>query len=169
MEVLELFIEQFPIHEEYRLAVVDSPLSTTAMAALSLGAEPPPTKEFAWVEAGARELVVAVLDDGAPSDETKQSFEVLHREIDTPSGGRVLVSRRLGDDWSVVVDIERTDGKPNRIRSMRLGAAGARMVSADDDTRWVVDLKPFRSERRAALLREPVVIIYHSGHRIVIH
>ena len=135
VERLESFLEQFPISEDDRLAVVDSPLSEFAEAFLASQAQPRPTIDFRWRSAGVAmskpDEVVAFADE-KPSDRLKASFERLDNEVDVPGEGRLQISRRLLDEWAVSIDLSPLTKAMFEVESVRMGVLPAQCVEGTD-------------------------------------
>jgi len=176
VESLHVFIERFPIPEKYRLGVVHAPVSTFMRAVLATDVEPLPIVPAVWVrpawmapETAEVELAELLLcSTPQPTDKEK---EAMHREAtaeDVPGIGKVRITRRLDDDWSVVIDVETEEENiPPPVRFVRMGLLPAIPSAPDRYDQWVVKgLKHTASAERPRAMCQPVVISFRHGVRV---
>jgi hypothetical protein len=176
VEVLERFLQRFPIPEELRLAVVDSPatefedhLLANAAAGRLAHAAPATVR---WKSDRFRAEALAA-DAGKVTDATRESYEILDDALDLPGVGTAKLSRRVDRNDDVVLDIQ-VEGKPEiRAESVSLGGRPAtRGSSSLPEARfpgwscWIVPLRGLDLQARLEALREPFLIAFSDGTRV---
>ncbi len=159
---LELFLDEYPLLEEYRLAAIDAPMSTFDQEMLIAGASPRPIIHGQWPAQHSVEL--QRLDDPEPPVELMASFECLEQEFPVGSLGTMLISRRLHPGWKVLFDVASDDGSVPEVALLRLGLLPGRPTT----TRglWVVDLHMLDRQKQEEVLRQPLVINFRNGPRL---
>ena len=168
-EVLRQFLARFPLPPDERLDIVDVPL-TEAMLALSASlAQPRPTVDAQWPALERAEPLAKIVDYGdlRPSDRLIRVFERSGMPFDIPRIGRVQVSRRLRDDWHVLIDVESPEGVP-AVDLVRLGHLPGLHAAGVPEGSWVIDLRPFEHLQRVVLLEQPLFLNFSGGHRLQI-
>lgn len=166
VETLEVFLRRFPIPDELRLNIVDTPLSTFEEAILASRARPRPTQEVSWPVAVSLPEAVYALESDSPSDVLRDNFEKADVPVQIDGFGSLLVSRRLDEDWRVLIDMRREDGRPLGVESVRLGLFSAVSRNPERDDCWEIDLKHVDYRNRMATLRDTLVVNFRNGSRL---
>ena len=166
VETIEIFLHRFPIPEDLRLNVMDAPLSTFEMAILASQARPRPTQEVHWpAEAMIPEPVYA-LEGHAPSDTLRDNFEKIDVPFEMDGVGRLFVSRRLDEDWRVLIDIHSDANEPLAIEFVRLGLFSAQLRHPEQDNSWEIALQYVDHPNRMEALRSELIINFRNGLRL---
>jgi len=172
VESLHVFLERFPIPEKYRLATVHAPVSTFMQAVLASQAKPPaPTRE-SWpaVPTGVPAYEELLLTDhGGVPDVLKGMVQRLDAEFKVLGVGPVFVSRRLSDNWEIVLDACGPNDQELPIRSVRLGLLPGRLAEPEHTDRWLVNLGWVAPSQRLTVLKKPITIAFQNGRRLEIH
>ncbi|MFO0903741.1 MAG: hypothetical protein U0939_12115 [Pirellulales bacterium] len=172
--MLRRFLRRFPLPARERLLAVDAPRAFSETIVLAAFAGPRPTVDVAWppspTATAAPLAAIGRLDDGRPSDRLKRVYERLAVVFEAPGVGRVAVSRRVNDDWQVVVDVQFADGDHEDARRLlldvvRLGRVPGR-AAGDMPGRWLFDLSAWEHAERLRWMEEPLVLGFQDGCRL---
>ncbi len=166
-EHLRAFLREFPLPEEYRLPVVDTPLTEFEWSLAAATASPPTMEELQWpaVQVDSEQYEPVSYDALHPSDRLKRQFERLEVPFRLLDGTEFCLTRQLDDDWRVVFSVDFGEGGRRRVQSVRLGMLPG--IPTDDGDAWIVDLRPFEHMARVALLDETVGIRFQEGHSVL--
>lgn len=189
-ESVMLFFDLFDIPDDQRLPSLVAPLPEAAID-LFLGMTPPELVTIAeWTSPETESTALKELAhfaDDRPADRLRREFDRLETVVDVEGVGTVSVSRRIGDDWQVVIDVElmsavqfeelppeladlsSADDDPVpaelTVATVRLGALPAQPLRADG-SRWEVALRPFEHMRRVDMMEEMLEIRWSNGRRL---
>ncbi|MCX5653932.1 MAG: hypothetical protein NTY65_04695, partial [Planctomycetota bacterium] len=164
VKLLETFLDCFPLPEEYRLGIVDSPLTQAERALVVRGLPSPPVVEVTLRTAAAVMPELQLAYAGAAPSSLISSFELTDEAVDAGPAGCFTLSRRLHEDWRVVVDLLALGGESAAARAMRLGTfPGSR---GSDEEPWVVNLSHAPIAERIAALGRPLFFQLRDGTRL---
>jgi len=181
-EMLREFLAAFPIPEEERLPVINTPIAKWQYDLLEYLYKdikrpiiqihwssgyitdevlPSSPREVAY-DMNIRQCHLLACDDGTPSDELKNDVESSAKH-GIPQLGTLMISRCLDDAWNLQIIVSASDNTPLPIERIRIGAAP--VIQDDEDTTlWLLNLKYFAASQRSKLLwEEPVVIQLTNG------
>jgi hypothetical protein len=177
-EMLEEFLRVYPIPEDERLPVVDTPIADWEYALLDkiyAGVELPIINARwnmgdVWLQPLGKRDVPAITsplppvlacDDDTPPVPTKKHIESSTRDIET-SLGTFRISRFLDDDWKLQITIAALSGEPVPISRIHIRGVPA---FRDDkkSTRWNIDMKWFDPKKRRYLLDAPLIVQLSDG------
>ena len=162
-QVLRSFLEQFPLPQADRLAIVDSPVTELVKAVVASQASPRPTVKTQWQTVSVPEP--AYLDDVSPSAGLKRFFET-ETEAEVEGVGRLVIRRSVSDEWKLVVDIAIPDGPLPQVDLVRVGLIPALRSEDCDIDRWVLDLRTFPHSERRSIMHRPIVILFDNNYRL---
>lgn len=183
-EMLEAFLETFPIPEDLCLAKVQFPITEGQYALLDAiyadveipvievncpSAMEPLSKELEQEKATYTVMspsLALAADDGSgpPGEDVKKRVKSENNRVQTPLG-MVTVSRELDDAWNIWVTIELQDESSPPVRDTQIvGWPGIR--DEDSPTDWCFCLKHFDMPTRLRLMEEPMLIRFTPGFNV---
>ncbi len=165
--LLEAFNERFPLPEEFRIGIVDSPISIEQKEMLAMMARPRQNFTAAWSEAlPKREALPMVADSGKPPFVLMRRYEVRKK---TPEGTEVVVTRLINEDWEMLLDIHDPEENPLRIDLVRAGPRPAFPIQDSGGISWKIELADLPAQERLSAVFEPLAICFSNHTRLVIN
>lgn len=173
VEILERYRAAYDLAEEFRLAIVEAPISLTDKAFLAATGKMPSVVTIRSAIATAAKVEEPALDefamlDGATAPEVhRRVYE--RRDVPFALAGRgtMKISRRLHEDWTVVIEVARTDDAPEP-SFVQVGVLPARPVAATPTgaARWLLELGLLPSKLRHRALRESLMLTFAEGDAV---
>ncbi len=165
--MLEIFSERFPLHEEFRLGIVDSPISIEQKEILAALARPRKTFTAAWSEAMPQPAALPLAAaSGKPPSMLIKKYKVRKK---SPDGTEVVVYRVINENWEMLLDICDSSGKPLRIDLVRAGTRAALPIKGSGGISWKIDLGNVPVEARLSAVFEPLVICFSNHTRLIVN
>lgn len=181
-EFLEAFLEKFPIPEEERLPVIDTPITEREWMLLDFATKDielpmieftlqppktvqtnknlyhPETKKFL-----TKPTLLQVADDGTPG----QSLKAMMQTNGTVKvkDKRFFIETQLDDAWQFHLSIENEDRTPITVERVRIGNIPA-FQDNKNPTVWNFSLQMFDDKRRYKILEQPIFVQLSNGYRI---
>jgi hypothetical protein len=174
VQFLEAFIDQFPLNEAFRLTIVDSPMTVFETVVAAHLWQQQSVIQAIWQRGEEDEVSdvsteicdLAMYDAGTPSDRLKRVFRRTQSPATVPQLGTILVTRRVGDEWQIIIDIEMPARGFPPIERVRLGDLPAERELAENLEEWIVRLRPFEHTQRLQLMEAPLCIALRDGCQI---
>jgi hypothetical protein len=178
-EMLRDFLKVYPIPEEERLPVVNTPITEWEYALLDriyAGVElpvtpaqwnvgrivaQPPGRLTTPAAALPPPIRILALADGTTPKTLQEHFQSGAWSAET-QWGTVCIELRVNNHWVLFISIADLDGDSVPVDRIRLGAIPA-FRDEEDATLWKINLKRFTRDERERLLNKPLVVQMSNG------
>ncbi|MDR2439410.1 MAG: hypothetical protein LBE12_08590 [Planctomycetaceae bacterium] len=179
---LKAFIEKFPIPEEERLPVIDTPITErewmllefanqyVELPIVDLKLQPPENgqKNKDWYDFETKKylkspVLLQAADDGYPGQLLKAWMQ--NNGTVEIKDKRFFIETQLDDVWQLHFSIKNEDHTPTAVERVRIGNIPA-FQDNKNPAIWNFNLQMFDDNHRRQILEQPIFVQLRNGYRI---